>query len=129
MWRIISVGFLLMGAGYLAFSRAPTIELALLAIFFAQLGSSNVWVMSTTLLQLNAADRFRGRVFALDFGLLMLAISVSNFVIGKGLDDWGFGPRQLATALGLMILVPGFLWLLVQARWGKADSPHDAIIQ
>jgi predicted MFS family arabinose efflux permease len=117
MWRIIAAGFLLMGAGYFAFSRAPSIGLALLAIFIAQLGSSNVWVMSTTLLQLNAADRFRGRVFALDFGMLMLMIAVSNFVIGKGLDDWGFGPRQLAGALGLMILIPGFLWLLAQARW------------
>jgi predicted MFS family arabinose efflux permease len=121
MWRIISAGFLLMGVGYVAFSLAPTLALALVAIFFAQLGSSNVWVMSTTLLQLSTTDRFRGRVFALDFGMLMLMIAVSNFVVGTGLDNWGFSARQLAAALGVLILIPGLLWPLAQRRWGKAD--------
>jgi predicted MFS family arabinose efflux permease len=122
MWKIIGAGFLLMGAGYFAFSRSPTLAIALVAIFFGNIGSSNVWVMSTTLLQLNSADRFRGRVFALDFGLLMLSISASNFLIGKGLDDWGFSARQLAGFLGLMMLVPAVLWLLAQSRWGRADT-------
>jgi predicted MFS family arabinose efflux permease len=122
MWRIIAAGFLLMGVGYFAFSLAPSLELALVAIFFAQLGSSNVWVMSTTLLQMNAADRFLGRVFALDFGMLMLSISVSNYLVGVGLDNWGFTARQLAGALGLLILIPAMLWPLAQRRWGTEHS-------
>lgn len=122
MWRIIAAGFLLMGLGYFAFSLAPSLGLALLAIFIAQLGSSNVWVMSTTLLQINTADRFLGRVFALDFGMLMLAISVSNYVVGVGLDNWGFSARQLAGALGLMILIPAALWPFAQAHWGKIND-------
>lgn len=126
MWRIISAGFLMTGTGYLAFSRAPNIGLAMLALLGAHVGGSNVWVMSTTLLQLNASDRFRGRVFALDFGLLMLSISVSNFLVGKGLDDWGFSARQLAGGLGLLILIPGFLWPLAQARWGRATESSGA---
>ncbi len=119
MWKLIGAGFFIMGASYFAFSRAPSLALALAALFFAHLGSSNVWVMSTTLLQLNSSDRFRGRVFALDFGLLMLSISASNYLVGKGLDDWGFGARQLAGFLGLMMLVPAALWLLAQSRWGR----------
>jgi predicted MFS family arabinose efflux permease len=119
MWRIIAAGFLLMGVGYFAFSLAPTLGLALVAMFFAQLGSSNVWVMSTTLLQLSTTDRFRGRIFALDFGMLMLMIAVSNFVVGTGLDNWGLSARQLAGALGVLILIPGLLWPLAQRRWGK----------
>jgi MFS transporter, DHA3 family, macrolide efflux protein len=119
MWKLIGWGFLIMGASYFAFSRAPSLGLALVAIFIAQLGSSNVWVMSTTLLQLNTHDRFMGRVFALDFGLLMLSISASNFLVGKGLDDWGFSARQLTAFLGLMMLIPGVLWFLAQARWGR----------
>jgi MFS family permease len=126
MWKIIGAGFLLMGAGYFAFSRSPSLAIALVSIFIGNVGSSNVWVMSTTLLQLNSADRFRGRVFALDFGLLMLSISASNYLVGKGLDDWGFSARQLAGFLGLMMIVPGFLWLLAQSRWGKADPPTDS---
>lgn len=121
MWKIISGGFLVVGAAYVALSRAPNIGLALAALFVAHLGGSNVWVMSTTLLQLNVEDRFRGRVFALDFGGLMLAISVSNYLVGAGLDNWGFSARQLAAALGGFILIPGFLWLLAQVRWGREN--------
>ena len=120
MWKIISAGFFVIGTSYIAFSRAPNLPLALVAVFCAHVGGSNVWVMSTTLLQLNVADRFRGRVFALDFGMLMLMIAVSNFVIGTGLDEWGFSPRELAFALGTILVIPGFIWLAAQARWGGA---------
>jgi predicted MFS family arabinose efflux permease len=119
MWKVIGAGFLVMGVSYVAFSRAPVLGLALIALLFAHFGASNVWVMSTTLLQLNVADRFRGRIFALDFGMLMLMIAVSNFVIGTALDDWGYGARQLAAALGIMLLVPGVLWLLTQKKWSS----------
>jgi len=121
MWKLIGIGFFVSGISYFAFSRAPSLGLALTALFFAHLGTSNVWVMSTTLLQLNTSDRFRGRVFALDFGLLMLSISVSNYLVGKGLDDWGFDARQLAGYLALMMLVPAVLWLVAQSRWGRTD--------
>jgi predicted MFS family arabinose efflux permease len=119
MWKIITAGFLVVGVSYFGFSRAPGVGLALVAIFFANMGGSNVWVMSTTLLQLNVPDRLRGRIFALDFGGLMLAISVSNYLVGAGLAHWGFSARQLAGALGLFILIPGLLWFLAQARWGR----------
>ncbi len=119
MWKIITAGFLLLGVSYFGFSRAPNVGVALVAIFFANMGGSNVWVMSTTLLQLNVEDRFRGRIFALDFGGLMLAIAASNYLVGAGLAHWGFSARQLAGALGLFILIPGLLWFLAQAHWGK----------
>ena len=121
MWKLIGAGFFVMAISYFAFSRAPSLALALVLIFFAHLGTSNVWVMSTTLLHLNTADRFRGRVFALDFGLLMLSISVSNYLIGRGLDDWGFDARQLTGFLAMIMLVPSFLWLLAQSRWGRSN--------
>lgn len=119
MWKIIAAGFFTLGIFYFGLSRAPNVELALVAIFLANLGGSNVWVMSTTLLQITVPDRFRGRVFALDFGGLMLAIAISNYLVGAGLAHWGFSARQLAGALGLFILIPGCLWILAQARWAK----------
>ena len=85
------------------------------------MGGSNIWVMTTTLLQLNTAERFRGRVFALDFGLLMLMVSGSNYLTGLGLDKWNLSARQLAAGLGLAMVVPGLLWLLAQAKWSKAS--------
>ena len=119
MWKVISAGFFVIGVSYMALSRAPNIVLAALCVLCAHAGGSNVWVMSTTLLQLNVPDRFRGRVFAVDIGLLMLMVSTSNYVIGVGLDTWKFTARQLAAALGCALIVPGLLWLPAQAKWGR----------
>ena len=119
MWKSISVGFFLMGVSYVALGGAPNLPLAALAVLAAHMGGSTVWVMSTTLLQLNVPDRFRGRVFALDLGLLMLTVSAANYLLGVGFDTWNFTARQLAVALGLTLIVPGLLWLPAQAKWGK----------
>ncbi len=122
MWKLISLGFFLMGSSYVAFSGAPNLPLAALAVFFAHIGGSIIWVMSTTLLHLNVSDRFRGRVFALDFGLLMLTLSASNYLIGVGLDTWKFTARQMAAALGITLIIPGLLWLPAQSRWAAAKQ-------
>lgn len=123
MWKSISLGFFIMGASYVVFSRAPNLPLAALAVCCAHMGASNIWVMSTTLLQLNVSDRFRGRVFALDFGMNMLAASASNYFVGVGLDTWKFTGRQIAATLGVVLMVPGLLWLPAQATWAERIEP------
>lgn len=122
MWKAINAGFFVTSLAYFAFSRAPSLWLAALAVMVGHGGGSNVWVMSTTLLQLNVPDRFRGRVFALDAGLLMLMVSASNYLLGVGLDTWHFGPRQLAVALGCALLIPALAWLPATAKWGAAGQ-------
>lgn len=120
MWRSVSISFFVMGVSYITFSRAPTLLLAMLAVTAAHMGGSNNWVVSTTLLQLHTEDRLRGRVFALDVGVLMLAVSTSNYIMGLALDSWHFSPSQMAVGLGAVLLVPGFLWLPVQHAWAGA---------
>jgi MFS family permease len=120
MWKSISLSFFITAVSYLGFSRAPNLALAALAIFIAQMGTSNIWVMSTALLQLNVTDRFRGRVFALDLGLMMLAASVSNYVVGAGLDRPGIGARTMAAAMGAVLFIPAVLWPFAERAWGKA---------
>jgi MFS family permease len=120
MWRSIGVGFFVVSIAYLAFSRAPSLALAALAVICAHAGGSTVWVMSTTLLQLNVPDRFRGRVFAVDLGLLMLMVSTANYLIGVGFDTWRLTPRELAAALGCAMLIPALAWLPAQAKWSKS---------
>lgn len=117
MWQSIGISFFIVAAAYVAFSRAPNLWLAILCIFIGSSGGSNVWVMSTSLLQINTSDQVRGRVFSLDFGLLMLMIAISNYLVGRGLDAWGFTPRQLAAALGLIMILPGVAWLGTQKYW------------
>src|SRR4051794_9911880 len=59
--RGIALGFLLGAMGYMVLSAAPNIWVAAALIVVAHSGTSNVWVFSSTLLQLNTEDRFRGR--------------------------------------------------------------------
>ena len=117
MWKTLGASFLLMALAYCAFARAPNLPLAMLAVFCGHMGGSNVWVVSTTLLQMHTSDRFRGRVFAVDFGMNMLTASGSNYAVGVGLDVFKLGPRQLAQTLGMVLLHPAALWLALQSRW------------
>jgi predicted MFS family arabinose efflux permease len=119
MWKTLGASFLLMALAYCAFARAPNLPMAMLAVFCGHMGGSNVWVVSTTLLQMHTSDRFRGRVFAVDFGMNMLTASGSNYAVGLGLDVFKFGPRQLAQTLGMVLLLPAALWLALQSRWSR----------
>jgi predicted MFS family arabinose efflux permease len=105
----ILIGYLIIGIGYAALGGAYSVWIACLYIAFAHCGGSTVWVFSTTLLQLNTEDRFRGRVFAADNALGMLSIAVGAYVCGRFID-WGFSPRALTTAVGISMLVPAALW-------------------
>jgi predicted MFS family arabinose efflux permease len=123
MWQSLGFSFFLMGSSYVAFSYAPNLPLAALAVFLAHMGGSNVWVISTALFQMNVEDRYRGRVFAVDFGVHMAVAASSNYLVGVGLDDWKFTARQLARAIGCALLLPGVFWVAAQRRWGK-ESDH-----
>ena len=90
----ILVGFLLAAAGYLFLGLSQSLALAVAAVIVAHAGSSTNWVFSTTLLQVYTTDRFRGRVFAADFGLCMLGISASSYLAGVAID-WGLPARDV----------------------------------
>jgi MFS family permease len=125
MWKSISLCFFLMGASYVALGFAPNLPLAALAIFFAHAAGSNIWVVSTSLLQMHTTDRFLGRVFSVDFGMNTLTATVSTYLVGTGLDTWRLTARQLAQILGMVMVLPGSLWLLAQAAWATKASPSD----
>jgi MFS family permease len=112
----IFIGYIIIAIGYAALGGAYNVWIACLYIAFAHCGGSTVWVFSTTLLQLNSNDRFRGRVFAADNALGMLSIAIGAYVCG-GLTDHGFSPRTLATAVGVSMVVPAALWVWAVRPW------------
>jgi MFS family permease len=125
MWRTLSFSFFVMSLSYVAFSYAPNLALAALAVLMAHMGGSLIWVMSTALLQMNVADRYRGRVFAVDFGVHMAVAASSNYLVGAGLDDWKFTPRELAGALGGALMLPAFFWAYAERRWAIMNSVNN----
>ena len=105
----ILLGYLIIGLGYFGLGRSPNIWAACGFIVLAHCGGSTVWVFSTTILQLNTEDRFRGRVFSADLGFSMLTIAIGAYVCGIFLDR-GVSAQEVASATGIIMLLPALLW-------------------
>jgi MFS family permease len=123
----VLIGYLMGAIGYLALGGAPSLWLACALVIFAHAGTSTVWVFSSTLLQLNTDDRFRGRVFAADFGLCMLVIAIAGYVAGVLLDA-GVSVRVLASATGACMIIPFVIWAFALRLW-KAEPRTVAVSQ
>ena len=121
----ILLGFLAGAAGYLALSAAPSLAGACAAVILAHAGGSTIWVFSTTLLQEQTEDRYRGRVFSSDYALHCLVVSAVTYLAGFSID-LGVGVRTMAALTGLLTLLPAVLWLMAQRFWRETrPAPHS----
>jgi len=114
--RAILIGFLFAATGYVSLGLTPAMWLGCAAIVLSHMGSSTNWVFSTTLLQLQTDDRFRGRVFAADLSIAMLTISASSYLAGSVMD-LGVSARMASIWTGAAMLVPAAAWLLALRLW------------
>jgi len=114
----ILFGYLTIAFGYCLLGASRTVWMAAGCAMLAHAGGSTVWVFSTTLLQLHTEDRFRGRVFSADLGLASFTFASTAYICGRFLDA-GFSARVLATATGVLMLIPVLLLAsaLRSARW------------
>ncbi len=120
--KAILVGYLATAAGYALLGVSGRLWQACLCVMLAHFGGSMIWVFSTTLLQLQSDDKYRGRVFAADLGLAMLTIAAGAYVAGRFVD-WGFAARHVACGAGLLMLIPAALWGL--AIRNRETIPSD----
>ena len=126
MLRMISVAFGISASFHLAFAYMPTLWLAAAALCVATMAANVLWVFSSTLLQLSVPNAYQGRVFATDFALFTVVMSVSTFVTGWSLDHSAATPRTLAAILGGLLFLPGLLWLPTTVRQSSALSASSA---
>lgn len=110
-WAILG-GYLAVGVFYMLFSGIDSLLLGGLCLTAAHMGSSSVWVFSTTLVHANSDDRYRGRVFAADLGLFMVTSAVANYLCGWSIDRELLTAREAALLLGGAMLVPATVWAL-----------------
>jgi hypothetical protein len=113
----ILFGFLALALGYGSLGAAGSLSVACFWIVVAHCGGSTVWVFSTTLLQLNTDDKFRGRVFSAELGLCMLTLALGAYLTGFFIDH-GVSARVVAITTGLIMLAPAGLWAWAM-RWWK----------
>jgi predicted MFS family arabinose efflux permease len=102
-------GYLAAAVGYGLLRVSGHLWQACLCVALAHFGSSIVWVFSTTLLQMQSEDKFRGRVFAADLCLCMFTIAAGAYLAGRFVDR-GFAARNVASVAGALMLIP--------AAWG-----------
>ena len=127
--RQVVAGFLLAALGYALFAPARALVPALLCVLLAHCGGSMLWVASSTLWQRRVADRFRGRVFALEFLGMTLASSAGALVAGLSYD---LGGSLTASVLGLSVLVLACAWAWARlarravAAEAAAEAPPQA---
>jgi predicted MFS family arabinose efflux permease len=121
----IFYGYMVTALGYVLIGRAGNVWSACFWAAFAHLGGATVWVFSTTLLQLNTDDRFRGRVFSADLGLCMLMIAIGAYVCGSFLD-MGISARTLVSMTGLVMLLPAGLWAWGMRVWSPVGEQERA---
>ncbi len=96
------------GVGYLVVGVAPALALAAVAVCIAHMGGGTQFTFSNYGLQELSPDSVRGRIFALDFGLDTLAISISALAVGALAEV--VPVRILLVALGVIALVFGLVW-------------------
>ncbi|MEK7409090.1 MAG: MFS transporter [Acidobacteriota bacterium] len=121
----ILLGFLVGAVSYVALALAPSLWAACAAVILGHAGGSTIWVFSTTLLQSQTEDRFRGRVFSADYGIHTLTLSAVSYSAGLGID-LGAGVRTMAALTGLASLFPAALWSLALRLWREPAGARAA---
>ncbi|HXY93823.1 MAG TPA: MFS transporter [Acidimicrobiia bacterium] len=86
------VSALVFSAGYAVVSVSTMLGVAAVAVLVAHLGGGAQWTASTYGLQVTTRDEFRGRIFATDFALVTLTMSVSLTISGLVAETVGPGP-------------------------------------
>jgi len=125
MQAAIGVSFLFAGVFYFAFAGATSLTAALVTIALAHMGGSVLWVFATVLLQSSVEDEFRGRVFASELTLLTLMLAASNYATGELLDRFGWSPREVTFATGLLFILPGLLWFATRRFWDRDPTTTE----
>ena len=96
--RACGVAGLVYGAGYLVVGTAPVLGVAAAGALLAHLGGGAQWTLSTYGLQAAVPDYIRGRVFAADFALVTVTMSLSLMASGALAEVTGPRPPTLVLA-------------------------------
>jgi len=117
--RAILGGFLCMPIAWLIVGVAPSLFFVLLGCILRGIGGSINWTYSEVLLQISVPDHLLGRVFAFDFAVFTLAVSISLWLTGFITDEFQLAPRIIVLILSAGSLVPLAVWsaaLRLQSR-------------
>jgi MFS family permease len=103
---------------FVAFSVAPSVPLAAVALLSANMSTSTIWVSSAQLVQTTVPNRILGRVLSVELTLVTLALA-GGAALAAGLLRYAhMPPRHAALTVALSLSVPSLLVYLGNARYG-----------
>ena len=77
LFPAIAAALAVFGVAYISLALAPSMAVAALVILVAHLGGGAQWVLSSFGLQRLVPDRIRGRIFAADYAMITLTLTLS----------------------------------------------------
>jgi len=108
LFGAIGVALAVFGLGYATLGVMPTLVAATVAVGIAHLGGGAQWTLSSYGLQRLVPDRIRGRIFAFDFTLITVSLTVSALVTAWAADR--FGARPTVAVLGGVAVLWAAIW-------------------
>ncbi|UFP95616.1 MFS transporter [Gloeobacter morelensis] len=108
------VGAILMGAALIGLYWASSVWLALALTLLLGLGGACIGVPMQTLIQEQTPEQMRGKVFGLQNNLVNIALSLPLVLAERAAAL--FGLRPVILALGLVVLLAGFV-----SKWFSRD--------
>ena len=108
------------GAAYGLVPFAPGIAVAAVLVLIAHLGGGCQWTFSTYGLQVVTPDALRGRIFAADFALVTMTMSLSLASAGWVSGVVGVGPTIVG--LACIEIVWGVLYLVITKTLRAPDE-------
>ena len=121
-------GVFYMSVGMVPWDLGPWTVAILIGLVVAAHASSGAnWVLATVLLQKRTEDRYRGRVFATEWLLVMIADTLSILLASLLLELEILTLSSAFVAFALLQVAFGVAWLLVIApKERQADADEDA---
>jgi MFS family permease len=113
----IGVATTVFGVGYALLPAMPVIWAAAAMAAVAHVGGGAQWMMSSYGLQRIVPDTYRGRIFALDFGLAQLALAAGILVAGRAAE--AFGPKPTMAVMATLDIAYAAIWLTWTRRYWK----------
>ena len=108
LFTAMGIALAVFGGAYMMFGLSPSLLVAAPIVLVAHLGGGSQWTLSTYGLQVLTPDRIRGRIFAFDYALVTLSLSISSLVAGWLAD--AIGPRPAVIGLGGVALAWSATW-------------------
>ncbi len=112
------------GLFYIGVSVAPWFGLVLVCIFLAHLAGGANWVMSGFAIQQIVPDELRGRVNATDTMVAMLAVTVSQLIVGLFVDS--ISPQILIACCAATTFTYAIGWRLATRKLTQGERTISA---